>query len=406
MGLILAALTIYISFSLYKNSYFDSLNTILTFSIGILSLIISAVALFVALVTYSSIDSVNVISSMEGNVLCNENYNAEYSFLVGKYKDCRTQEQLEQAMFDNLYHNLRKHSKTCMQFTDCLQDILDHILWYAYIDMKSDAYQQHIGKMIKIIDKRYENFNAISNGNQYLLKEHIKLIKNVLNYQSVVHKGGAISHNKEMLNIRGRMLQNSVSKTIYYDYLGLEYHKKALSLLRKLIGFEQEEFLQRNMEQIRDFSYSAEQRRELYLYLDKAREAFEQAELASTEDILWKGYISFNKSRIDLLKAVIENRFDGEWDSSIRAAIAARYTVLKLFSPKENPSFLHIEFEKEYHYANSLLLSLQAYRRQDLPQVKSEAQRILQEIPANTDPNAGIYKRTRTYLDDVLSVEL
>ena len=80
--------------------------------------------------------------------------------------------------------------------------------------------------------------------------------------------------------------------------------------------------------------------------------------------------------------------------------------MLKLFSPKENPSFLHIEFEKEYHYANALLLSLQAYRRQDLPQVKAEAQRILQEIPANTDPNAGIYKRTRTYLDDVLSVEL
>lgn len=117
LGLILAALTIYISFSLYKNSYFDSLNTILTFSIGILSLIISAVALFIALVTYSSIDSVNVISSMEGNVLCNENYNAEYSFLVGKYKDCRTQEQLEQAMFDNLYHNTVK--PVCSSRTVC-----------------------------------------------------------------------------------------------------------------------------------------------------------------------------------------------------------------------------------------------------------------------------------------------
>ena len=68
--------------TLHKHSYFDSVNAIITFSIGVMSLIISVVALIVALSTYFSIDSVNKISSMEGNVLCNENYNAEYPHLI------------------------------------------------------------------------------------------------------------------------------------------------------------------------------------------------------------------------------------------------------------------------------------------------------------------------------------
>jgi len=389
---------------LYGHSYFDSLNTILTFAIGILSLLISVIALLVALVTYSSIDSVNVISSMEGNVLCNENYNAEYAMLVEKYRHCTDQEQLEKAMFENLHRSLRKHSGTCMQFTDCLQDILDHILWYAYTDMKSEAYQKHTEKLVKLIDKRYENFNAISNGNQYLLREHIKLIKNVMNYQSVVHEGGAIDANKEMLNIRGRMFRNSVSRTIYYDYLGLEYHKKATNLLRKLVGFEKEEFLQENMRRIRDYPYTQEQRDEICLYLNKAGEAFAHAEEASAEDILWKGYITFNRARIDLIRALMENRFAAGWDQSINAAVDARYAVCKLFAPQGEPSFLHAELEKEYHYARALRLSMHCFLRTD-DAVQEQARQILQAIPKSDEENGGIYRRTRSYLEDVLAAQ-
>lgn len=385
---------------LYRYSYFDSVNTIMTFSIGILSLLISIIALLVALSTYFSIDSVNAISSMEGNVLCNENYNAEYPLLVEKYSGCRNQTELENKLFEDLYSDLLRKSDTCMQFTDRIQDILDHILWYAYTDSGTAKYKEHVGKIIEGLNERYQRFSAISNGNQYILKEHIKLIMNVLNYQSTQHQGGILAPNGEMLNIRGRMFLNAVSKTIYYDYLGLEYHKKAIGLLRRLTGFEQEEFLQESMRKIRDFAYSEDERSELYIYLSKAKEAFERAEEASKEDILWKGYISFNKARINLLTAVVENRFGEGWDESIKASITARYAVMKIFAPKGAPSFLHREFEKEYYYAKALELVMRAYRGED---VTGRAKELLTAISGKAGQNDNIFKRTRVYLEDVLA---
>ena len=290
---------------LYKYSYFNSVNAIMTFAIGILSLLISVIALVVALSTYFSIDSVNVISSMEGNVLCNENYNAEYRILVEKYSACITQDELETQLYHNLYEALKKKSSTCMQFTDRIQDILDHILWYAYVDTKESQYKEHVQEIMDILDNRYKSFSSISNGNQYMLQEHIKLIMNVLNYQSVVREGPILDPKGEMLNIRGRMFTNAISKTVYYDYLGLEYHKKAISFLKSITGFEGEEFLLENMKKIKEHAYSEDERNELEIYLTKAKEAFEEAMISSADDILWKGYITFNKARIDLLTDIV-----------------------------------------------------------------------------------------------------
>lgn len=390
---------------LYRYSYFDSVNTILTFAIGILSLLISIVALLVALSTYFSIDSVNAISSMEGNVLCNEHYNAEYPILVEKYSDCKNQKELEQKLFTNLYRDLQEQSDTCMQFADRIQDILDHILWYAYVDTKTPEYKAHVEKIITLLNKRYESFSAISNGNQYMLKEHIKLIMNVLNYQSNVQNDRMLAPKGQMLNIRGRMFLNSVSKTIYYDYLGLEYHKKALSFLRSHVGFEGEEFLQENMRMIRDYPYTEDERNELNIYLNKAKDAFYLAAASCEEDILWEGYITFNKARIDLLKSIVEDRFDEVlWDESIRTAITARYAVLKLFGSKgDADSFLHLELEKEYYYAKALYLLMKAYRFGVDEKIIGEAKRLLSLIPDTENENAGIFRRTRSYLEDILT---
>jgi len=47
---------------------------ITSFTVAVLSGVISLVALFIALQTYISIDSVNNITKMEGNILDNEHY--------------------------------------------------------------------------------------------------------------------------------------------------------------------------------------------------------------------------------------------------------------------------------------------------------------------------------------------
>lgn len=394
---------VYFAVLLYGQEYFDSVNSILSFSFNILSLIISVIALFVALFTYLSIDSANMISSMEGNVLCNENYNAEYASLVDKFSDCTDALMLEEKLFENIDESLEKRSATCMQFTDCIQEILDCIIWYAYTDTKTERYKEHTNSIIEHLDKSYKNFSAISNGNQYILSEHIKLIKNVLKYQQVTHKGGKPDPSREMLNIRGRMFQNSVSKTIYYDYLGLEYHKKATAFLRSSVGFEGMEFFQENLVKIREYNFSENQRKELSLYLSKALEAFEKAGEASFDDVLWKGYISFNKARVDMLFAVINGDFGENWDESIKEAIEARYAVIKIFAPKGEKSFLHKEFEKEYYYAEAVYLSMLAFFEEDDSSVEKKAHEILENLPEETESGAEIFERTREYLDDALS---
>jgi len=124
------------------------------------------------------------------------------------------------------------------------------------------------------------------------------------------------------------------------------------------------------------YPYTQEQRDEICLYLNKAGEAFAHAEEASAEDILWKGYITFNRARIDLIRALMENRFAAGWDQSINAAVDARYAVCKLFAPQGEPSFLHAELEKEYHYARALRLSMHCFLRTD-DAVQEQARQIV-----------------------------
>ena len=177
---IVALLVMYVVYQLYFNTgYFDSINSIITLAIGLVSFLVSIVALIFSVVTYVSIDSVNALSSMEGNVLSNENYNAEYVLIVKQYSDCKTQVALRRKLIQDVDEFFQKHSKTCMEFTDTLQFIIDRLLWFAYVDVKNAESSIAIAELINKLEKKYYDFNAISNGNQYVLKEHIKLIKNV-----------------------------------------------------------------------------------------------------------------------------------------------------------------------------------------------------------------------------------
>ena len=153
---VLAGLLAYFAYALYsENLYFDSVNTVVTFAIGLVSFLLSIVALIFSVVTYVSIDSVNVLSSMEGNVLCNEYYNAEYMALVDQYNDCDTQLSLQKKLFADIEKELKFHSKTCMAFTDTLQNVIDRLLWFAYVDTKREDYQKDVAELIRKIEKKY-----------------------------------------------------------------------------------------------------------------------------------------------------------------------------------------------------------------------------------------------------------
>ena len=404
---------IYVAISLYNDTlYFDSVNTVATFAMGMVSLLIAVAAFILSVITYISIDSVNMLSSMEGNVLCNENYNAEYISLVEEYNDCNTQDMLQDKLFDDIEAYYATHNKTCMLFTDFLQFFIDRLLWFAYLDSNGEVYQTRVHDILKKIETRYKEFIAISNGNQYVLREHLKLIRNVLNYQAQHNEAGRINFGGELLNVRGRMLANSVSKTIYYDYLGLEYHRHALRDLRKMVGFEGEEFIKENMDKICNYTYSEHEKKTLNMYLNQAQEAFKNAVLSSENDMIWRGYISFNKARIDLLSYLINNNFpeDNSWKDSIHTAVESRFLVRCVFAPdNQKSSFLQREFIKEYIYAAALELNICFYKSTDDKEKanhKNAAKSLLEEIKEITKTEDKVFARAQKYLNDILTCDI
>lgn len=101
-----------LAFWLYKTRTQVDLTT---FIVATLSALISLVALFVSLQTYLSIDSVNNITKMDGNILDNEHYVTSVPEFVDKYKES-DREKLCRHIFSEIKNNLRKNSDTAGQF--------------------------------------------------------------------------------------------------------------------------------------------------------------------------------------------------------------------------------------------------------------------------------------------------
>lgn len=384
---------------LFKHNYITDVNSVVDFAVGIVSLIIAIGALVIALITYTSIDAVNAISAMDGNVLCNKNYEVAYYKLVEEYEDCQQQSELEDAIFKYVMYEMTNDTSTCMEFSDNIQIIVDRLLWFAYFDATSEKYKENVKKLIKCIDDKYEGLSAISNGNQYVIIENIKLIKNVLNYQSIQHKGSKLDAAGEMLNISGDMLMNRVAKTIYYDYLGLEYLKRAMNYLENAVNLAVNDiFLPETFSKIRDYKWLDEDKMIVNVYLNGAQEAFEKATETSKDDILWKGYILFNQARVKAVNAMINK--EAGWDKVyevFNAAIEARYKVKIMFVKPGSKSFLSEEFCKELCYAKTLLYLLKYNNKETFD--KTAIYRLKEEVKNYS--NSKIFERINNYLSEI-----
>ena len=82
--LVIISCIIAIVFTIYgfANLGSEADDMLVTYVISFISFVVSTVALAVALRTYFSIDAVNSITSMEGNVLQNEKYSVSYPELI------------------------------------------------------------------------------------------------------------------------------------------------------------------------------------------------------------------------------------------------------------------------------------------------------------------------------------
>mgnify|MGYP003152125840 FL=1 len=171
----------------------------------------------------------------------------------------------------------------------------------------------------------------MSKGNSIQITESIKLFKAVVSYQSFVAEGNFNIH-ADLLHVRGPVLRNSVTKTIYHNYLGLYYNKKAMHLLKEISHTESTDILSiRGLRCIasRIDTFPPSTVEEIVMYLRSACDQFDRAHEISSEDVMWPGFINYNKSRTLYFLGMLSESHES-WLSVMNNAIESRYRLNRL----------------------------------------------------------------------------
>ena len=307
---------------------------LLSFTISTVSFCIAVLALFITVRTYTSIDSVNNISKMEGNILDNENYVTSLPELINQFKS-QNENTLEKEIFDSIEHKLKKESETAVLFADTLQYIIDLIVLFPAVFNASETnkvlYKKRMDTILSEVDRRCEILHSVSKGNSIQITETIMLFKAVVSYQSFVADDNFNIH-ADLLHVRGPILRNPVTKTIYHNYLGLYYNKKGMHLLREslnmnsvdILSIDGLELAQKNINTIEPSILE-----EVSMYLKSAAEQFDKALKVSSEDVMWPGFINYNKARTVYFLALLSNS-ELNWLDILDEAIESRSRLNRL----------------------------------------------------------------------------
>lgn len=314
--------------------YLKEGKDLLNFTISIVGFFIALLALFIAVRTYTSIDSVNNISKMDGNILDNERYVTSLPELISEYKS-KNEKDLDEELFKSIEGKLKKDSTTAVLFADTLQYLIDLIVLFPAVfnaaDTDKSRYKVRMDKILKDIDRQRDILQSISKGNSIQITETIKLFKAVVSYQSFVANGNFNIH-ADLLHVRGPILRNPVTKTIYHNYLGLYYNKKGMHLLKESLKMGSTDILSidglgfvRSKVNVLQPSITEE----VVMYLRSACEQFDRALEISSEDVMWPGFINYNKART-LYFMNLFSESDESWGSVIDDAIKSRARLNRL----------------------------------------------------------------------------
>lgn len=314
--------------------YLKEGKDLLNFTISIVGFCIALLALFIAVRTYASIDSVNNISKMDGNILDNERYVTSLPELINQYKS-KNEKDLDEELFESIELKLKRDSNTAVLFADTLQYLVDLIVLFPAVFNAADTdkirYKNRMDRILKNIDKQRDILQTISKGNSIQITETIKLLKAVVSYQSFVANGNFNIH-ADLLHVRGPILRNPVTKTIYHNYLGLYYNKKGMHLLkeslnmgsRDILSIDGLDFVRSNID-----SCSPSVIEDVVMYLRSACEQFDRALEISSEDVMWPGFINYNKARTLYFMHLLSESKES-WISVMDDAVKSRSRLNRL----------------------------------------------------------------------------
>lgn len=356
----------------YKLSKYQSIADATDLTTAVLGLVVALWAFAIALMTYSSIDSVNVLTKMEGNVLENDTYVTSFTSLIKDYNH-ETSAEVSNEIFKRLENKFNKQSKTAVEFAKNLQDFIDIIVFFPYLfQSDKEGNIERMNSLIVLIDKKKLAFLAISTGNLILIEETVKLIKSIINYQKLTHTTEHLI-TSTLLDVRGSMLKNPVTQTVYFNYLGLYFNKKANLILRKKFGLMEVDFFSiSGLLQVKQkLKLLTEEERELFIiYLQEAKKSFQKALENRNEDIMWEGFIKYNEARSTYFLQLVLQNYDGvSWQVMMDEAIVARNKLnilIRDILENDHINYLQDAFIFEYNLASLVKMNIHIVEQLDI----------------------------------------
>ena len=277
--------------------------------IAVISLDVALFALYISLRTFYSIDEVNAISRMDGNVMENPRYQPNILRAVFRFPQIGFTEASEALMthMEILFKDNDKQSGA--HLADNVQEVADMLVLVPFFIQTSD-----------------DNASAIH-------------LQRVSFYQKMTATGE--SDPSKLLEIRGSIFINPVTAILYNNYLGLYYLQRATSI----ICSHQTGLSLRQMIECAH-KCTPEDKSMALVYARKASDSFKCAKKSIGDDMIWTAFVCFNISRVEYMIQLINETFgettSNEWESyineSIRSWITSNKIIAEHFSSKIDSS--------------------------------------------------------------------
>lgn len=302
--------------------------------IAFISLVVAVVALIISLMTFFSIDEVNAISRMDGNVMENPRYQPNILRAVFRFPQTDMAEASNRIMkyMENLFKN--KNTNSGVHLADNVQEVADLMVLVPFFihtthQQTSAIHIERVSKLISTIKRKVKDFKDISDSSCKLLDETVSLIDAIFAYQNM--KSEEDSGPSKLLEIRGSIFINPVLCILYNNYLGLYFLRLARDVMTKgARGLSLREEINCAC------GCNAEEKSKALVYCSKATNSFLQAKNYIDDDLIWNAFVCFNLSRAEYYKQLLNESFgdtsSNEWEAYINESIRSWMTSNKIIA--------------------------------------------------------------------------
>ena len=309
--------------------------------VAVVSLAVALLALYISLRTFYSIDEVNAISRMDGNVMENPRYRPNILKAVFLFRQVGFTETSQALMshMESLFHEKNKQSGA--HIADNVQEVADMMVlvpFFIHTNDKEATYIHinNVRELLRTMKSQVANFKEISDGSCKLLDETVKLIDSIFAYQNMSSTDE--SGPSKLLEIRGSIFINPVSCILYNNYLGLYFLRRARSVLGRQQGVLTPKKLIESTKEC-----SVEEKSIALVYCIKAFDSFKRAKEYIGDDMIWNGFVCFNLTRAEYLKQLLneslgDKNVGNDWEmyinESIRSWITSNMIIAEHFASK------------------------------------------------------------------------